>query len=134
MEFYKYEPNSYSILLEESIESLNIKEGHIVVDATVNRGGHSIEIAKKKIGKSGVLICIDLDSNALNETKIFLEKILKRIYKNFYINDNFRNIKETLKNLKIKNIDALFADLGVSSEEIDISGRGFTFQKMNHYS
>lgn len=117
------------ILLKESIESLNIKEGHIVVDATVNRGGHSIEIAKK-IGKSGVLICIDLDSNALNEAKIFLEKNLKKnLPKIFYINDNFRNIKETLKNLKIKNIDALFADLGVSSEEIDISGRGFTFQK-----
>ncbi len=120
------------ILLKESIEYLNLKEGDIVVDATVNRGGHSIEIAKK-IGERGILICIDLDNKALSEAKIFLEKNLKDNNfispKIFYINDNFRNIKSILENLNIKNINALFADLGVSSQEIDISGRGFTFQK-----
>lgn len=117
------------ILLKESIESLNLKAGDIAVDATTNRGGHSLEIAKK-IGKSGTLICIDLDNEALNEAKIFLEENLKNNSpKIFYINDNFRNIKNILESLNIKKIDGLFADLGVSSQEIDISGRGFTFQK-----
>lgn len=117
------------ILLTESIDSLNLKEGDIAVDATTNRGGHSIEIAKR-IGKSGTLICIDLDSKALSEAKIFLEENLKTTSpKIFYINDNFRNIKNILESLNIKNIDALFADLGLSSQEIDISERGFTFQK-----
>ncbi len=117
------------ILLTESIDSLNLKEGDIAVDATTNRAGHSIEIAKK-IGKSGTLICIDLDSKALSEAKIFLEENLKTTSpKIFYINDNFRNIKNILESLNIKNIDALFADLGLSSQEIDISERGFTFQK-----
>lgn len=117
------------ILLKESIENLNLKAGDIVIDATTNRGGHSLEIASK-IGKSGTLICIDLDNKALSEAKIFLEENLKNNSpKIFYINDNFRNIKSILESLNIKNIDGLFADLGVSSQEIDISGRGFTFQK-----
>lgn len=117
------------ILLKESIESLNLKVGDIAVDATTNRGGHSLEIASK-IGKTGTLICIDLDNEALREAKIFLEKSLgNNSPKIFYINDNFRNIKSILKSLNIKNVDAIFADLGVSSQEIDISGRGFTFQK-----
>lgn len=118
------------ILLKQSIDSLNLKKGDIVVDATTNRGGHSIEIAKK-IGEDGVLICIDLDSKALSEAETFLKNSLdKKVFpKIFYINDNFRNIKNILKNLNIKNIDAIFADLGVSSQEIDESGRGFTFQK-----
>ena len=117
------------ILLHETVDNLNLKLGDIVVDATTNRGGHSIELSKK-IGKNGTLICIDLDSKALSEAKEFLEKELKdNSPKIFYINDNFKNIENILKNLNIKNIDGLLADLGVSSQEIDESGRGFTFQK-----
>ena len=115
------------ILLKESVESLNLKVGDTVVDCTTNRGGHSLEIAKK-IGKSGTLICVDLDSKALSEAKIFLEKELSKDIKPkiFFVNDNFRNIQSILKG---KKIDGLMADLGVSSQEIDESGRGFTFQK-----
>jgi 16S rRNA (cytosine1402-N4)-methyltransferase len=118
------------ILLRDTVDVLNLNLGDIVVDATTNRAGHSIELAKK-IGKKGILICIDLDSQALDEAKIFLEANLSISIrpKIFYINDNFRNIKNILENLNIKNIDGLIADLGVSSQEIDISGRGFTFQK-----
>ena len=117
------------ILLEKSINSLNLEEGQIVVDATTNRGGHSEEIAKR-IGQKGVLICIDLDGKALTEAKSLLQKKLKNHSpKIYYINDNFRNIKKILNDLKIYKIDGLFADLGVSSEELDNSGRGFTFQK-----
>ncbi|MEN9338563.1 MAG: S-adenosyl-methyltransferase MraW, rRNA (cytosine1402-N4)-methyltransferase [Candidatus Parcubacteria bacterium] len=118
------------ILLRESLEALNLNKGNTVVDATTNRGGHAIEIAKN-IGPTGTLVCIDLDSQALKEAKAFLEKNItkSKLPKIFYINDNFRNIKSVLKDLNIKNIDGLLADLGVSSEEIDDSGRGFTFQK-----
>lgn len=115
------------ILLKESVDSLNLKIGDTVVDCTTNRAGHSLEMAKK-IGKTGTLICIDLDSQALKEAKIFLEKELSKDIKPkiFYVNDNFRNLETILKG---KRADGLMADLGVSSQEIDDSGRGFTFQK-----
>ncbi|HPX52208.1 MAG TPA: 16S rRNA (cytosine(1402)-N(4))-methyltransferase RsmH [Candidatus Paceibacterota bacterium] len=117
------------ILLKESIDSLNLKEGDMVVDCTTNRGGHSLEISKR-IGKSGNLICLDLDGQALKEAQVFLKSELKDNSPNiFFINENFRNIKKVLKDLKFEKIDGLMADLGVSSQEIDESGRGFTFQK-----
>lgn len=115
------------VLLKESVEAMNLKVGDIVVDCTTNRGGHSLEIAKQ-IGKRGTLFCIDLDNEALCEAKLFLENGLSKEERPtiFYINDNFRNLKVALKG---KRVDSLLADLGVSSQEIDISGRGFTFQK-----
>ena len=118
------------VLLNESIESLNLKSKDIVVDATVNRAGHSLEIAKK-IGHSGTLICIDLDQDALDDAEKFLNKNLKAKDKPkiIFIKDNFRNLEKILDSLKIKSIDGLVADLGVSSQEIDDSGRGFSFQR-----
>ncbi len=118
------------ILLAETIANLNLESNDIVVDCTTNRGGHALEIAKI-IGPSGILICLDLDNQALNEAKINLEKNISKdkLPKIYFINDNFRNIIKILENLKIKEIDGLLADLGVSSQEIDISGRGFTFRK-----
>ncbi len=119
-----------SVLLKESIEFLNLKEGDIVVDSTVNRGGHSLEIAKI-IREKGILICIDLDSEALKEAKAFLEENISKenLPKIFYINDNFRNLRKILEDLNIKKVDGVLADLGISSHELEISGRGFTFQK-----
>ncbi|MEA4910740.1 Ribosomal RNA small subunit methyltransferase H [bioreactor metagenome] len=117
------------ILLKESIDSLNLQKGDTVVDCTTNRGGHSLEMAKR-IKKDGILICLDLDNQALKEAETFLKKELKNdIPKIFFINENFRHIKQVLENLGVEKIDGLMADLGVSSEEIDESGRGFTFQK-----
>jgi len=124
------------VLLKESIEAMNLKSGDIVADCTTNRGGHSIEIAKK-IGPKGILICIDLDREALKEAKIFLSSFSKDLTKigkidlpkMYFVKDNFRNLKKILEDLKIKNLDSIIADLGISSQEIDESGRGFTFQK-----
>ena len=62
------------VLLHESIEGLAIKEGGVYVDCTTNRGGHS-ELIAKAIGKDGVLICIDLDQEALAEARGMIEKI-----------------------------------------------------------
>ncbi len=114
------------VLLHESIEGLNIKEGGTYVDCTTNRGGHSQEIAKK-LGENGVLICIDLDQDALAEAREVLEKV-KNGPKIHFIKSNFRHIATILKNLKIASVDGLLADLGVSSQELDDSKRGFSFR------
>lgn len=114
------------VLLHESIEGLNIKEGGTYVDCTTNRGGHSQEIAKV-IGVEGVLICIDLDQDALAEAREVLEKI-PNPPKIHFIHSNFRHLESILKDLKIAHVDGVLADLGVSSQELDDSRRGFSFR------
>lgn len=114
------------VLLHETIEGLNPKKGGVYVDCTVNRAGHSIELAKK-IGKDGTLICIDLDQEALAEAKSNLEK-LKNSPKIHFVHSNFRHIASVLETLKIKHVDGIMADLGLSSQELDSSQRGFSFR------
>jgi len=113
------------VLLHESIEGLNLKVGGVYVDCTTNRGGHSREIAKR-IGAEGVLICIDLDQDALAEARESLE-MMKDIPKIHFIHSNFRHLPKILQDLKIVHVDGILADLGISSQELDESGRGFTF-------
>ncbi len=114
------------VLLHESIEGLNIKAGGTYVDCTTNRGGHS-QVMANKIGKDGVLICIDLDQDALAEAREVLEKI-KDVPKIHFIHSNFRHLPSILKDLKIAHVDGVLADLGISSEELDTSKRGFSFR------
>lgn len=114
------------VLLHESLSGLSIKEGGIYVDCTTNRGGHSIEIAKA-VGETGTLICIDLDQTALQEARENLEKLTKAP-KIHFIHSNFRYLPSILADLKISHVDGILADLGVSSQELDEAGRGFTFR------
>lgn len=117
------------VLLKETIDLLDPKEGDIVLDCTFNRAGHSVELAKK-IGKSGTIIGFDLDHIALREGEEILKKELsKNIPKIIICETNFRHITQVLKNKGIQKVNVLLADLGISSQELDISGRGFTFQK-----
>lgn len=117
------------VLLLETIDLLSPKVGETALDCTFNRAGHSVPLAKK-ISKHGVLIGFDLDHIALEEGQKVLEKELgKSIPKVILCETNFRHIVDVLKEKKIKNVDVLLADLGLSSQELDISGRGFTFQK-----
>lgn len=117
------------VLLQETIETLTPKEGDIVLDCTFNRAGHSVELAKK-IGKSGTLIGFDLDHVALQEGEAILKKELKKNLPRLIICEtNFRHVVGVLRDKKIQSVDVLLADLGISSQELDISGRGFTFQK-----
>ncbi|AIS52715.1 ribosomal RNA small subunit methyltransferase H [Thermoanaerobacter kivui] len=112
-----------SVLLKESIEYLNIKADGIYVDGTLGGGGHSEEILKRL--KAGRLIAIDRDIDAINAAKERLKD-----YKNvYYVNDNFKNIKEILKNLKIDKVDGILLDLGVSSYQLDETQRGFSYMK-----
>ena len=87
------------VLLHESISALNIKAHGIYVDCTTNRAGHSLEIAKA-LDETGVLICIDLDQDALQEARIVLEKI-KKGPKIHFIQSNFRHLAVILKDLRI---------------------------------
>lgn len=114
------------VLLHESIEGLNIHKGGTYVDCTVNRGGHSYEIAKA-LGKDGTLICIDLDEVALEEAEKKISK-LKNAPTLHFVHSNFRHLATLLKELKITSVDGVLADLGLSSQELDISGRGFSFR------
>jgi len=126
------------VLLKESIEALNLEKGDIVVDATLGGGGHSREILKA-IGNRGILIGIDNDINAIKYFAEFLisnfqfpNKLQFPIFKikNAYlINSNFANLGNILENLKIKKVNAIIADFGLSSDQIENAERGFSFQK-----
>ncbi len=114
-----------SVLLNEAIEGLNIKKDGIYIDATLGYAGHSSEILKK-LSKDGKLICFDQDEEAIE----FSKKKLSKISNNFQIiYSNFVNMKNELEKLKIKKVDGILFDLGVSSPQIDNKERGFSFQK-----
>ena len=108
------------VLLKETIEGLNIKSGGVYVDATVNRAGHSKEIAKK-LGSDGVLICIDLDQKALDEAKINLEKINNHP-KLHFIHSNFRYLTNILKDLNNELVDETV------SGQVTLDGNNATLQ------
>ncbi|MCY6354031.1 16S rRNA (cytosine(1402)-N(4))-methyltransferase RsmH [Clostridium sp. ZS2-4] len=113
-----------SVLLNEVIESLNIKEDGIYVDCTLGGAGHSSEILKR-LSNKGRLIGIDQDTNALQAAK---EKL--KDYENVtYVHDNFYNIDSILKELKIDKVDGILMDLGVSSYQLDTAERGFSYMK-----
>lgn len=112
------------VLLKESTQCLNLKPGDVILDATINGGGHSKEILKM-IGEKGKLIGIDQDEEVLNKLR---EKWKDR--RNILLaRDNFRNLDKVLASLKIEEINGAVFDIGVSSSQIDESGRGFSFQK-----
>lgn len=113
-----------SVLKEESINGLNLKEDSIVVDATLGFGGHSGSILEKI--KKGHLYAFDQDSEAVSYSAEFL----KKFGTNFtIINSNFRNMKEELEKLGVKKVDAVLFDLGVSSVQLDEAERGFSYHK-----
>lgn len=114
-----------TVLLKESIQSLNLKEGFVMVDGTLGAGGHS-ELASSFLGKSGKIIAFDLDKSAIERAKERLSKSNCQIY---FVNENFKDLDKVLKDLKIFSVDAILLDLGFSSDQIEFSGRGFSFQK-----
>ena len=111
-----------SVLLNECIENLNIKEDGIYVDATLGYAGHSSQILNR-IAR-GCLFAFDQDGEAIE----YSTKILDQINDNYeIINNNFVNIKEELEKRNIKGVDGLLFDLGVSSPQLDEAERGFSF-------
>lgn len=114
------------VLLHETIEAIAPKQGGIYVDCTVNRAGHAQALAKS-IGKKGTLYIFDLDAQALNDATRLLSK-LQDGPTIIPILANFRTVRSVLAEKGIEKIDGLIADLGLSSQELDSSGRGFSFR------
>lgn len=115
-------PLHYSVLKNEVIDNLSIKEDGIYIDATIGYAGHSKEILKRC--PKGFLYGFDEDANAVKSS----EEALKKIGNNFQvINENFVNMKMVLDDMGIKKVDGIIFDLGFSSPQIDESSRGFSF-------
>lgn len=113
------------VLLEECIEGLNIIENGIYVDGTLGGAGHSEEILKR-LGKNGLLIGIDQDEEAIEASGERLKKVSTK--GSFVtIHSNFENIRHILKDLNIRSVNGILLDLGVSSHQLDIGGRGFSY-------
>lgn len=116
-----------SVLLNECLDALNIKEDGIYVDCTLGGAGHSLEILKR-LSTKGRLIGIDQDADALKAAKENLKD-----YNNVtYVHDNFYNIEAILENLEVESVDGILMDLGVSSFQLDEAERGFSYMKDAH--
>ena len=112
----------YSVLLNESIEGLNIKPDGIYIDGTLGYGGHSSVILSQLT--TGHLYSFDQDLDAIKSS----EERLSKIGKNFtIIHSNFEKLKEKLAEYGITKVDGILFDLGLSSPQIDNKDRGFTF-------
>ena len=114
-----------TVLLEESVNMLNVKPDGIYVDGTLGGGGHS-ELILKRLSEKGKLIGIDRDMTAICAAGERLKKYGDRFIS---VHDNFKNIKNILKNLGIDKIDGAILDLGVSSPQLDDGERGFSYHK-----
>lgn len=113
-----------SVLLNECIEALDIKENGIYVDCTLGGAGHSSQIATH-LSKEGMLIGIDQDKDALSAAKKRLEN-----FENVkYVHNNFYNIDSILTELNVEKVDGILADLGVSSYQLDEASRGFSYMQ-----
>lgn len=113
-----------SVLLEESISSLNLNESSIVVDCTLGYGGHSSYILARI--KEGFLFAFDQDSEAIRHSTDRLSKIGTNFT---IIKSNFVNLKEELEKRNVKKVDAFLFDLGVSSPQLDDAERGFSYHE-----
>ena len=113
-----------SVLKDEVIENLNLKEDSIIVDCTLGYAGDSSEILKRI--KKGFLFAFDQDSKAIE----YSTNKLKEIGTNFtIIKSNFVNLKEKLHEKNVEKVDGFLFDLGVSSPQLDEKERGFSFHE-----
>lgn len=113
-----------TVLKEETIDNLLIKIGDTVVDGTLGGGGHTEEIISR-FGNKVRIVGFDLDLNAINN---FAKKIDKQSCNIIFVNKNFAEMVEELNHYGIKKIDRLLLDLGISSNQIEESNRGFSFK------
>lgn len=117
----------YSVLLNETIENLNIKPDGIYVDGTLGGGGHASQVARRLSGK-GRLIGIDQDADAIQAAGERLSEFGDRIT---IIRSNYANMKEELHHIGVEHVDGIVLDLGVSSFQLDTPERGFTYRDAN---
>jgi len=115
--------NHIPVLLQESIDGLNIKPDGIYIDGTLGRAGHSLEIVKRLT--TGRLIAIDRDCDAINEANEVLSQYIDRTT---LIHGNFRDINSILEKEGVDTVDGMLFDFGVSSPQLDNAARGFSYK------
>lgn len=113
-----------SILLNECLDGLEISPEKVYVDGTLGGAGHSYHIASKI--KTGTLISIDRDRSAIENAKIRLEPFMENVK---LIKNDFRNIDDAIREAGFDKVDGIMFDLGVSSPQLDITERGFSYMK-----
>ncbi|EIK0304231.1 16S rRNA (cytosine(1402)-N(4))-methyltransferase RsmH [Staphylococcus pseudintermedius] len=113
-----------SVLLKETVDQLNIKEDGVYVDCTLGGAGHS-QYLLNQLSDEGRLIAIDQDMTAINHAK---EKLQQDLHKVTFVHNNFRNLANILAELNIDKVDGILYDLGVSSPQLDVPERGFSYQ------
>ena len=123
-EFLVWNFKHISVLLNECIEALNIKENGVYVDCTLGGAGHSSHILEH-LSKDGMLVGIDQDKDALKAAK----ERLKEFANVKYVHNNFYNIGNILNELNIETVDGILMDLGVSSYQLDEASRGFSYMQ-----
>jgi 16S rRNA (cytosine1402-N4)-methyltransferase len=117
----------YSVLLNETIENLNIKPDGIYVDGTLGGGGHAYQVASR-LSEKGRLIGIDQDADAIAAAGERLKEFGDKIT---IIRSNYANMKEELHRIGVEKVDGIVLDLGVSSFQLDTPERGFTYRDEN---
>ncbi len=113
-----------SVLLNETISLLKVRENGIYVDGTLGGGGHAYEVCS--LLKNGRLIGIDQDEDAISAASDKLKKFNTKVN---IIHDNYCNIKAILSRLGIDRVDGIYLDLGVSSYQLDNADRGFSYRE-----
>ncbi len=111
------------VMMTEAIEMMNLRPGMVVVDATLGGGGYTQEIYKQ-IMPGGTLIACDQDVHAIERFKKHNPEIAKNIH---IVHSNYSHIRKILKDHQIDSVDAIVADLGLSSDQIEETDRGFSF-------
>jgi 16S rRNA (cytosine1402-N4)-methyltransferase len=113
------------VLLQEVLDLLDVKKGKLYIDATLGGGGHSRGILEK----GGRVLGIDVDQDALDYVRRFLQEGENKIENITLVRGNFRDIDAIAKDLEFINVDGILFDLGVSSYQLDTPERGFSFQE-----
>jgi 16S rRNA (cytosine1402-N4)-methyltransferase len=125
MENRQVEFKHISVLLQETIDMLNIRGDGIYVDGTLGGGGHSYEICKR-LESGGRLIGIDQDEAAIQAASLRLENFKDKVT---IIRSNYVNMKKVLEEQGIHKVDGIMLDLGVSSHQLDTTARGFSYKE-----
>ena len=113
-----------TVLLNESIENLKLRKGSIFFDGTLGGAGHSLKVCSD-FGGTVRIIATDKDNLAIRNAK---DKLSEFGCNADLILDDYRNIDKVLTNLSVEKVDGILLDLGLSSDQLDTSGRGFTFR------
>ncbi|MFH1472988.1 MAG: 16S rRNA (cytosine(1402)-N(4))-methyltransferase RsmH [bacterium] len=113
------------VLLQESVDNLQLESGETFLDGTIGGGGHSSLVAKT-FGEKVKIIGLDRDQRAIERSGERLEKLTKNFC---LVNESFRNLDKVLEGLGISSVDAILLDLGLSSDQLEETGKGFSFQR-----